>query len=116
MDVLIKDLVYSLRMLLKRPGLTLVALIAMALGANRSDVLRLVVRQGLIMTLIGLALGLVGVFVVACVAEFTLRSDTDRSTYLRRRVDSVNNCGLAGVFDPGTSRDVRRSIVALRTE
>ena len=28
MDVLLKDLVYSLRMLLKRPGLTLVAIVA----------------------------------------------------------------------------------------
>ena len=32
MDVLLKDLVYSLRMLLKRPGLTLVAITAIALG------------------------------------------------------------------------------------
>jgi putative ABC transport system permease protein len=36
--------------------------IRMALGANRTDVLRLVVRQGMTMALIGLALGLVGAF------------------------------------------------------
>lgn len=36
--------------------------IRMALGAKRADVLRLVVRQGMTMTLIGLALGLVGAF------------------------------------------------------
>jgi putative ABC transport system permease protein len=36
--------------------------IRMALGASRSDVLRLVVRQGMTMTLIGLAIGLVGAF------------------------------------------------------
>ena len=35
--------------------------IRMALGAKRTDVLRMVVRQGMTMTLIGLALGLVGV-------------------------------------------------------
>lgn len=34
--------------------------IRMALGAKRADVLRLVIRQGMTMTLIGLALGLIG--------------------------------------------------------
>ncbi len=36
--------------------------IRMALGAERADVLRLIVRQGLTLTLIGLALGLAGTF------------------------------------------------------
>jgi putative ABC transport system permease protein len=39
--------------------------IRMALGANRADVLRLVVQQGMKMTLLGLALGLVGAFFVS---------------------------------------------------
>jgi putative ABC transport system permease protein len=39
--------------------------IRMALGANRADVLRLVVRQGMKMALLGLALGLVGAFFVS---------------------------------------------------
>ena len=39
--------------------------IRMALGANRGDVLGLVVRQGMKMALIGLALGLVGAFLVS---------------------------------------------------
>lgn len=39
--------------------------IRMALGANRGDVLRLVVRQGMKMTLIGLGLGLVGAFLLS---------------------------------------------------
>ncbi|HEY4425482.1 MAG TPA: ABC transporter permease [Pyrinomonadaceae bacterium] len=39
--------------------------IRMALGAKRTDVLRMVVRQGMTMTLIGLALGLVGVIALS---------------------------------------------------
>jgi putative ABC transport system permease protein len=39
--------------------------IRMALGAERADVLRLVVRQGMTMTVIGLALGLTGAFLLS---------------------------------------------------
>jgi len=39
--------------------------IRMALGAKRADVLRLVIRQGMTMTLIGLAVGLIGAFALS---------------------------------------------------
>ena len=57
--------------------------IRMALGANRTDVLRMVVRQGMTVTLIGLALGLMGVFALSRVMVGLLYgvSPTDPLTY-----------------------------------
>jgi ABC-type antimicrobial peptide transport system permease subunit len=55
----------------------------MALGAKRTDVLRMVVRQGMTMTLIGLALGLVGVIALSRVMVGLLYgvSPTDPLTF-----------------------------------
>src|SRR5215213_931896 len=57
--------------------------IRMALGAKRTDVLRMVVRQGMTMTLIGLALGLVGVIAMSRVLAGLLYgvSPTDPLTF-----------------------------------
>jgi len=57
--------------------------IRMALGAKRTDVLRMVVRQGMTMTLIGLALGLVGVIALSRVMVGLLYgvSPTDPFTF-----------------------------------
>jgi ABC-type antimicrobial peptide transport system permease subunit len=55
----------------------------MALGAKRTDVLRMVVRQGMMMTLIGLAFGLVGVIALSRVMVGLLYgvSPTDPLTF-----------------------------------
>jgi putative ABC transport system permease protein len=57
--------------------------IRMALGAKRADVLRLVVRQGMTMTVIGLALGLAGAFAMSRVLRGMLYgvSPTDPFTF-----------------------------------
>ena len=52
MDSIIKDIRYGVRRLLKEIG------IRMAVGAQRHDVLRLVMGYGMILTLAGIGLGL----------------------------------------------------------
>jgi hypothetical protein len=45
-------------MLLKSPGFTVVALPSLALGARRAYLLRLVLRQGLVLSAAGIGIGL----------------------------------------------------------
>jgi len=89
----------------------------MALGAQRSDVLGLVVRQGMTLAAIGVAAGLIGAFSLTRVMAgllFNVRSD-DPTTYLAisfllivvvsrllsarapRRQTRPNDCSLAHV-------------------
>ncbi|MCA1577511.1 MAG: ABC transporter permease [Acidobacteria bacterium] len=52
--------------------------VRMALGARRMDVLKLVVRQGMVLTAIGVALGLLGAFALTQVMESLLFGVTTR--------------------------------------
>jgi predicted lysophospholipase L1 biosynthesis ABC-type transport system permease subunit len=58
--------------------------IRMALGANPSHVLRMVIRQGFVLAMAGVAIGAVGAFALARVlkSQFTLANSTDVPTYL----------------------------------
>jgi putative ABC transport system permease protein len=91
--------------------------IRMALGAKRADVLRLVVRQGMTMTLIGLAVGLVGAFLISRVMRGLLYgvSPTDPLTFAGVSIVLVTVALLACLVPARRATRVD-PIIALRTE
>jgi putative ABC transport system permease protein len=91
--------------------------IRMALGARRADVLRLVVRQGMTMTLIGLALGLVGAFSISRVLQGLLIgvSPTDPLTFVAVSIVLLVVALLACLVPARRATRVD-PIIALRTE
>jgi putative ABC transport system permease protein len=91
--------------------------IRMALGAKGTDVLRLVVRQGMSMTLIGLALGLVGAFMLSRVMVGLLYgvSATDPLTFGGVSLVLLGVAFLACLIPARRATRVN-PIVALRTE
>ena len=91
--------------------------IRMALGAKRTDVLRMVVRQGMTMTLIGLALGLVGVIALSRVMVGLLYgvSPTDPFTFAGVSIVLLAVALLACLIPARRATRVD-PIVALRSE
>ena len=91
--------------------------IRMALGANRTDVMRLVVRQGMTMTLIGVALGLAGAFALSRVLIGMLYgvSPTDPFTFIGVCVVLVTVALLACLIPARRATHVD-PIIALRSE
>jgi putative ABC transport system permease protein len=91
--------------------------IRMALGAKRADVLRLVVRQGMTMTLIGLALGLLGAFSISRVLRGLLYgvSSTDPLTFVAVSIVLLGVALLACLVPARRATRVD-PIIALRTE
>ena len=91
--------------------------VRMALGAKRSDVLRLVVLQGMMMTLIGLAIGLAGAFFMSRLLIGLLYgvSPTDPLTFTAVSITLLFVALLACLIPARRATRVD-PIVALRTE
>ena len=89
----------------------------MALGANRADVLRLVVRQEMTMTLIGLAVGLAGALALSRVLRGMLYgvSPTDPLTFTGVSIVLLIVALLACLVPARRATHVD-PIIALRTE
>src|SRR6185295_17079470 len=91
--------------------------IRMALGAKRSDVMRLVVRQGMTMTLIGLAIGLVGAYLMSRVLVGLLYGVSARDPLTFTGVSIVLlTVALLACLIPARRATRVDPIVALRTE
>ena len=91
--------------------------IRMALGAERADVMRLVVRQGMTMTVIGLALGLIGAYFLSRLIVGLLYgvSATDPLTFAGVSIVLLAVALLACLIPARRATRVN-PLVALRTE
>ena len=91
--------------------------IRMALGARRSDVLKLIVRNGLAMTLLGMVIGLVGAFAVTRLISTLLFgvTPTDKVTFITVSVILIV-VALLACYLPARRATKVDPLVALRYE
>lgn len=84
--------------------------IRLALGAQRGDMMKMIVVNGLKLVLIGVGIGVVGAFALSQSTETVpLRRGADRSSDVRDRVGPANRCRRRGLLCSGATSYGRRS-------
>ena len=84
--------------------------VRMALGAERGDILRLVVRQGLVLAFVGVAIGVAGAYRRHALPQgAALRHHPHGPGDLRRDLRAAAGGGICGVLGAGAPRDACRS-------
>ncbi len=75
--------------------------IRMALGARKSDVLTMIIGEGLRPALAGIAIGIVGALqLTRPFVEFALWREASRSAHICRRLADANRRGAVGMLHP----------------
>ena len=115
MHALWQDIRYGLRMLAKNPGFTAVAVLTLALGASRSTVLGMVLRQGAITGVLGVSAGILGSLVLTRWLQSQLFgvSATDPATFVGVALILIL-VSLAACWIPGLRAARVDPMVALR--
>ena len=83
--------------------------IRMAIGAQPSDVFRMILGQGMFLTIVGMVAGLLGAFGLTRLMATMLLSQTDRPVDVWRRGVTVDCRGFRGLLYSGPARHQGRS-------
>ena len=119
MDILLQDIRYGVKQLWKNKGLTVVAIISLAIGigANVTDVLKLVLKQGMLLALIGEAIGLAGAFALTRLMSGLLFGVTPTDTTIFAGVVIVLTLtALLACYIPARRATKVDPLIALRYE